>query len=226
LKRHGFTLIELLVVIAIIAILAAILFPVFARARAKAMQNNCLSNIKQLTLGCLMYASDYDDRFMNNNNVAIAPGNGAWAGQIYPYVRNNQIYVCPSATGTGGNASTNPVINPLDYNYNADLQVPTPATQSLVKAPSSCILLHEGSRVDGTYAWGWGNYNYVANALSTNPNAYAKCLKRHNDGCNYAFVDGHAKWLRIGQVGQNQTTFAWPTGTPGSPQCWFDWSSG
>jgi len=62
-KAHGFTLIELLVVIAIIAILAAILFPVFARARAKAQQNNCLSNIKQLALGTLMYVSDYDDRF-------------------------------------------------------------------------------------------------------------------------------------------------------------------
>jgi prepilin-type N-terminal cleavage/methylation domain-containing protein len=61
-KRHGFTLIELLVVIAIIAILAAILFPVFARAREKARQNTCLSNIKQITLGLIMYMADYDSR--------------------------------------------------------------------------------------------------------------------------------------------------------------------
>jgi len=70
-KRHGFTLIELLVVIAIIAILAAILFPVFAKAREKARQSSCLSNLKQLGLACLSYAQDYDERWATYYHFAV-----------------------------------------------------------------------------------------------------------------------------------------------------------
>src|ERR687889_622589 len=92
--NRGFTLIELLVVIAIIAILAAILFPVFAQAREKARQTACLSNIKQLGMGIQMYAQDYDEIIpvvcVNNQN------RGPWMVQIYPYVKNTQAYNCPS----------------------------------------------------------------------------------------------------------------------------------
>ena len=100
--RRGFTLIELLVVIAIIAILAAILFPVFARAREKARQTSCLSNGKQLTLAFQMYAQDYDEVlpcYWYGDSV------GYWCVVIYPYVKNEQIFVCPSSPnlkyGTG-----------------------------------------------------------------------------------------------------------------------------
>src|SRR5918994_5557325 len=105
--RHGFTLIELLVVIAIIAILAAILFPVFAQARAKARQSACLSNMKQLGTGLIMYAQDYDETLPLNDYIGngLAPLAGwrdpragdSWASGIYPYVKNLQIYVCPEA---------------------------------------------------------------------------------------------------------------------------------
>lgn len=78
--RRGFTLIELLVVIAIIAILAAILFPVFARARAKAKQSQCLSNVKQMQLGMIMYASDYD---------GVNPFSNNWHSAIHPYVKRD-----------------------------------------------------------------------------------------------------------------------------------------
>jgi len=102
-RTKGFTLIELLVVIAIIAILAAILFPVFARARAKARQTSSLSNVKQLTLGMNMYAQDYDEAFpawywdqsWHSGNLTPNSAVTVWWNAIYPYVKNNQIFVCP-----------------------------------------------------------------------------------------------------------------------------------
>ena len=134
-NRKGFTLIELLVVIAIIAILAASLFPVFARARAKALQASCLSNVKQLALAASMYVTDYDGRFMQ-------PGLGYFAGwsaaaNIYPdmiwyldpYIKNSQIWICPSLTpselagviGTpswyGGAGNTDPRIGETQFQH-------------------------------------------------------------------------------------------------------------
>src|SRR6056297_3098043 len=107
--RRGFTLIELLVVIAIIAILAAILFPVFARAREKARQASCLSNMKQISLAQMMYAQDYDETMVVNatsvhnfdapdGTPITTPDTGAmlWMYLIYPYVNNVQIFTCPS----------------------------------------------------------------------------------------------------------------------------------
>jgi prepilin-type N-terminal cleavage/methylation domain-containing protein/prepilin-type processing-associated H-X9-DG protein len=97
--RKGFTLIELLVVIAIIAILAAILFPVFAQARAKAKQTSCLSNMKQIGLGLMMYAEDYDQTLPSSyyylNGATSDNGYMHWSGMIMPYVKNEKIFVCP-----------------------------------------------------------------------------------------------------------------------------------
>lgn len=109
--RRGFTLIELLVVIAIIAILAAILFPVFARARSKARQASCQSNLKQLALGMLMYCQDYDGKFPISTPPCVAgDGNNGltspWWMLIMPYVKNEQLFACPSyahnVNNTGG----------------------------------------------------------------------------------------------------------------------------
>src|SRR5436190_15559888 len=101
-RRTGFTLIELLVVIAIIAILAAILFPVFGRARENARRSSCQSNLKQLGLGLLQYTQDYDEMLPAGYNGVPPAGNGfwgtGWAGCIYPYVKNGQVYVCPNDT--------------------------------------------------------------------------------------------------------------------------------
>jgi prepilin-type N-terminal cleavage/methylation domain-containing protein/prepilin-type processing-associated H-X9-DG protein len=109
---RGFTLIELLVVIAIIAILAAILFPVFAQAREKARQTACLSNMKQLTLGMVMYAQDYDESFpgwqwdrcysAGSDPTCVNNGGGLWHNAIFPYVKNAAVYSCPSDARQAG----------------------------------------------------------------------------------------------------------------------------
>ncbi len=117
-KRGGFTLVELLVVIAIIAILAAILFPVFARARAKAYQTTCLSNEKQIGLALLMYAQDWDETYppayyyingANSNNGYVQ-----WSGMVAPYTKNNEIWVCPShrIKGFAPTCFTTPPVTP------------------------------------------------------------------------------------------------------------------
>lgn len=101
-RRTGFTLIELLVVIAIIALLAAILFPVFGRARENARRSSCQSNLKQLGLVMLQYAGDYDELYpqtWNDNDDAATTSSVPWMLMIQPYVKNTQILQCPAANG-------------------------------------------------------------------------------------------------------------------------------
>ena len=116
--KRGFTLIELLVVIAIIAILAAILFPVFARAREKARQTSCLSNLKQLGLAWTMYAQDYDEQFpfdayIGNPHPMLCTG-------LYPYVKNRNIFYCPSAQALEAGAQSTAYQGPADSVVNTD----------------------------------------------------------------------------------------------------------
>lgn len=111
--RSGFTLIELLVVIAIIAILAAILFPVFQKVRENARRTACLSNLKQIGLGITQYTQDADEREPCGAN-RYGAGTG-WAGQIYPYIKSVAVFQCPDDSGVGSRASS--------YGYNANFVV-------------------------------------------------------------------------------------------------------
>lgn len=117
-KKTGFTLIELLVVIAIIAVLAAILFPVFSRARENARRATCQSNLKQIGLGLMQYVQDYDERWpawaRSNNNALGNTSDIWWSKQIQPYVKSTQLFVCPSNTTETYNTGS------LNNNISAD----------------------------------------------------------------------------------------------------------
>ncbi len=124
--RSGFTLIELLVVIAIIAILAAILFPVFAKAREKARQITCASNQKQLGLAFFQYAQDYDEKFPigaypflpSANRIFVGAG---WAGEVYPYVKSIGLYKCPDDATTGKTVGTTFYPGVVSYSMNMEI---------------------------------------------------------------------------------------------------------
>jgi prepilin-type N-terminal cleavage/methylation domain-containing protein/prepilin-type processing-associated H-X9-DG protein len=191
--RKGFTLIELLVVIAIIAILAAILFPVFARAREKARQTSCLSNVKQIGLGYLMYMQDHDEKAMRH--LTYGPPNHLWPQLITPYIANYQIWTCPSKStnqfdGTYGSAAG--VGYAMNY-MNSDHYYPH--NLAMVKYPAETVIL-----VDEAYSYLWYT-GYYRNAIPADPtyglNGTATLKGQHNDGNNFCFYDGHAKWVSL-----------------------------
>ncbi len=202
--RRAFTLIELLVVIAIIAILAAILFPVFAKAREKARQSSCANNDKQLGLAMLQYAQDYDETFpsiTNQSPVAnpVIPGNTyfnyhssygyffCWSNAIYPYIRNVQVYRCPSTTYENyGVAYGLPVYGvAVGGGYATIFGRPK---MNIIKRPAEIGMIFE--KGDG------GGCQYVNSASTSAGVSYYAQRMDHNDGMNLAFFDGHVKWAR------------------------------
>ncbi len=211
-RRNGFTLIELLVVIAIIAILAAILFPVFARAREKARQTNCLSNVKQIMLGVLMYAQDYDEMLPNEQynfgGGGNAAGDGTWRGAIFPYVKNAQLFECPSHSlggtvfdGRYDDQTLNASYAINDWHQDSGSPSP-PQNQPLARvvSPSQTIFILESSGPADDICPSAIEHGQMPRDMTA--------ARRHNDGANYGFVDGHAKWLQptdLCPVGTNAT---------------------
>jgi prepilin-type N-terminal cleavage/methylation domain-containing protein/prepilin-type processing-associated H-X9-DG protein len=193
--RKGFTLIELLVVIAIIAILAAILFPVFAKAREKARQSSCLSNTKQLALAFLSYSQDYDEVLPMYVDHAYTFGTMGWYNTIQPYIKNTQLMRCPSVAG-GTQASDYGVIYPTVSNRGSAAALGTIATPA-----ETCMLTETetqdaaGKRTGALYL-AYSPYTYPLSGTPPQPKAGLSYPGRHNDGNNCAFVDGHSKWLK------------------------------
>ena len=220
--RTAFTLIELLVVIAIIAILAAILFPVFAKVREKARQISCLSNEKQIGLGFTQYVEDYDETFppMNTSN-----GNNTsnWAGEIYPYVKSVNVFMCPDNPDSKGNITTifsnglpqgTPQLDgapqiPASYGYNYQLANTWNSVAenfspsafngadklAFINAPASKIMMGEtNGNQEGLGYPDWGD-------VAVNANGWTNGLfAGHTDMTNYLFIDGHCKALKPTQT--------------------------
>jgi len=205
-RFRGFTLIELLVVIAIIAILAAILFPVFAKAREKARQSSCLSNVRQLATAELSYAQDYDEMLVPYSLVVSGK---YWYELVAPYLKNTQILMCPSAkftttqctygvtiyTCSGSTPSTRASASLGDVQFPAEALMLTETQNQATNPPTALMLVYcprDNAWAAANFGGHWGL-------------AYPG---RHNGGNNCAFVDGHAKWL-------NDTTLANP-----NSDCW------
>jgi len=227
-NRNGFTLIELLVVIAIIAILAAILFPVFAKVREKARQTACLSNEKQLGLGLIQYEEDYDESFPGRN-IPADPTRPNWGNAIYPYVKSTAVYFCPDAPKS---YNGEPVLDSYAYNwtianglYGNDTGTPVGA----FTAPSNTVMLFEGG-LSGAYAdpstsvqggslgnngWEIGNSCVSPYQVGYSWHVPPNVENSPMNPMNYLAADGHAKFLNVSAVsysnGGVQPTFESPT---------------
>ena len=241
-KKSAFTLIELLVVIAIIAILAAILFPVFARARENARRASCQSNLKQIGLGILQYTQDYDEKYpmFQWNNATPNDINPAysWRRTTFPYVKSTQIYECPSNTYSGRAAYDSQGAQlavlpadaprfPASYSINgagsylggtpvSETSAPptyNPTTLSAIADPARTIVVSEYSWVDNRVNWDDGN--------ATNAGATGLYFKGHLGTSNFLFTDGHVKALKpvatgnpinMWNIEENQNDFPSNTG--------------
>lgn len=214
-NRNAFTLIELLVVIAIIALLAAILFPVFGRARESARRSSCLSNMKQIGTALLQYTQDYDEKLPGNGS--LDPGAGLsqgftdasadrnWANCMAKYSRNLAIFICPSSlpyTTTGSSGSPyaelprDGVNGNTSYAYNG---IVADRNLAVIPEAANIVMLHEfnifiRAAQQRPYQTSGSNYTQFHNIKMDNT---------HFDGASRLFCDGHAKWVR-----KNAMTFA------------------
>lgn len=237
-KKRGFTLIELLVVIAIIAILAAILFPVFAKAREKARQTGCLNNVKQIGLAFMQYKQDYDD----NMPILYAqnPADGKyryWTQLVSSYIKGAAIFGCQSDSDT---SKTDTLANlakwgkiPSDMSPDTDMLVLQSGSTYKAQASSYAYNYNVAGKNEAAFAspanifvtwdalsnfWWYGTSYYA----TPEPQGYDRMRtyktndwfwSRHSDGDNYGFMDGHAKWMKRTSVpsdNSNATNMADP----------------
>lgn len=220
--RRAFTLIELLVVIAIISILAAILFPVFAKVREKARQISCTSNEKQLGLGLIQYVQDNDERYPSGTQTGAGTGAGqGWAAQVYPYIKSAGVFKCPD-DATPAPVTTPPVF-PISYGMN-DTVALSGTSESQFSSESRTVLIFEvqdataaittpwnGAIGDSTSPSGDGNTagytgmgryatgvpsGALLSDVGTGKGQFAALTGRHTDASIYLMCDGHAKFIR------------------------------
>lgn len=189
--RKGFTLIELLVVIAIIAILAAILFPVFAKAREKARQSSCASNLKQILIGVAQYAQDYDEKLL-----VFDGGTNGSVQCLQPYVKSEAIFVCPSY----GKKPWYHCLATWPTTYYQSTYAPyywkQGAALATIQTPADKLFYTELDRACGVYFSHYPQFIAGTTTYSTVPDGgNMAVLSAHSDGCNNGFYDGHVKWM-------------------------------
>jgi prepilin-type N-terminal cleavage/methylation domain-containing protein/prepilin-type processing-associated H-X9-DG protein len=206
---RGFTLIEILVVVAIIGLLAAILFPVFARARENARRTSCASNLKQLGLGIMQYIQDYDETYPCVYLWAADSQGRYWTHDIYPYVKSTQVYVCPSSNANGkfdinnlGQAQTSVRYGMNNNAFGSGTTQPTKAAQ--ITQPAQLLMLTDTeNRITG--------WNSFMSDVGNHTMSF-----RHFEGANVAFVDGHVKWLKEENILYSSST----------AKLWMLWAQG
>ncbi len=218
-QRNGFTLIELLVVIAIIAILAAILFPVFARARDRARQATCSSNMRQIGLAIMMYLQDYDETFPGEMNFLVSGDSGTrgrgWYDVMAPYTTNEEISVCPTGwyeltrsgmpnpTGFWGRSFRGSYAAPAQDSTNrttlgafrpiwANYYPPGIPLATIVN-PSGTVMLFESTHIAGQNIVSYGRNNDGTLRTMDDQGRRGRQHFRHNGMMNVLFGDGHVK---------------------------------
>lgn len=240
-SKKGFTLIELLVVIAIIAILAAILFPVFAQARDSARQTTCLNNCKQLGTALQMYAQDYDEGLpsypyskLMSSQIYRDWGFSAWVPAIMPYVKNTGVFACPNGPTTGTSWPNQAIAGPKgaqmvvnlainEYIFDAGRGFSTLAAISGAKNGPSDVTVIAESCFNGIYQdWrdavtvpdrpaNFGLWRFYCSKMGG-----TTCIGRHKGhGINAVYADGHAKFTPGERIwGGDATKTEWPIVNP------------
>jgi prepilin-type N-terminal cleavage/methylation domain-containing protein/prepilin-type processing-associated H-X9-DG protein len=236
-RHKGFTLIELLVVIAIIAILAAILFPVFVQAREKARQTSCLSNVRQISTAYSMYVQDYDEHFPPHVTERTADAGTpdtpearapfSYRIKLAPYTKSQQIFKCPSAaawptpaagkwftTDYGNNhneANLATAVNQKWYQQNPDFGFNETTSLASISNPARFLIVGDAARASGVPSRG-GMYPQpwaFDDSQLPDDKQQARPVPRHSGGANFAYADGHAKWQRLEQTWRSYTDNDW-----------------